>query len=62
MELLTVNEVMQELRVGRMTVHRLLKRGVFKSAFKINDGATSNWRIPKADVEKFKERGRMSPE
>jgi len=53
MDNLTTKQVMDQLKVSRMTMHRLLKRGEFPNAFKLGLGKTSNWRIPSDDVQAY---------
>jgi excisionase family DNA binding protein len=59
MENMTLNDVMIEMQVSKRTMLRWLKAGQFPNAFKIGDGKTSHWRIPRSDVEDFKTRHKI---
>lgn len=52
-EFLTTTEVAKILRVNVWTVKKMLAAGEFKGAFKVSDGLTSPWRIPKSAVERY---------
>jgi len=52
MEFLTNDEVAKNLRVHPRTVDRWLKRGLLKG-YKLGDGKTALWRIPKSELKKF---------
>jgi len=52
MEFYTRNEVAKHLRVHPRTVERWLQNGSLKG-YKLGDGKTALWRIPKVEVEKF---------
>ena len=51
MEFLTKDEVAKLLRVHPRTVERWLKNALL-GGYKLGDGKTSLWRIPKAEYEK----------
>ena len=57
MEFLTNDEVAKSLRVNPRTVDRWLKRGLIKG-YKLGEGKTALWRIPKSEVKKFLEKHR----
>lgn len=55
MEFMTREEVAKYFRVHARTVERWLKSGALKG-YKLGDGKTALWRIPKGEVKKFMER------
>jgi excisionase family DNA binding protein len=57
MEYYTRNEVAAHFRVHPRTVERWLKEGSLKG-YKLGDGKTSLWRISKAEIKRFLERGK----
>lgn len=58
-EFLKVSEVAKILGVSRVTVHRLLKRGHFPGAYKVDPTwSRSHVIIPKSDVDAFLEKRR----
>ena len=53
-EYMTVAEVAQRMQVTTRTIHRLIERGHFPGAHKIDPTRKrSPYRIPKVDVETF---------
>ena len=55
MEYLTNDEVAKSLRVNPRTVDRWLKHRLIRG-YKLGDGKTALWRIPKSEVKKFLEK------
>lgn len=58
MEFLTRNEVAKYLRVHPRTVERWLKSGLLKG-FKLGNGKTALWRIPKPEIKKFLDKSKV---
>ena len=52
MEFMTRDEVARYLRVHRRTVERWLKGNLLKG-YKLGNGRTALWRIPKEELRKF---------
>ncbi len=57
MELLTLKEVAEILRVDPRTVERSLKSGALKG-YKLGAGKTAPWRIEKEEIRKFLEKNK----
>lgn len=57
MELLTLKEVADILRVDPRTVERWLKNGALKG-YKLGGGRTAPWRIEKEEMRKFLEKNK----
>lgn len=59
MEFYTLEEVAKELKVNSRTIMRWLKNGQLKG-YKLGNGKTSPLRIPKAEVDKFLEKHKIT--
>ncbi len=55
MEFMTMNEVAKYFRVHIRTVERWLKNKSLKG-FKLGEGRTALWRIPKSELKRFLEK------
>ncbi len=58
-QLLTIQEVADQLRVSPRHAMVLLKAGNFPNAFKIGTGESSPWRIPISDVDAFMQKNKI---
>ncbi|MFH1225737.1 MAG: helix-turn-helix domain-containing protein [bacterium] len=59
MEFYTLEEVAKELKVNSRTIMRWLKNGQLKG-YKLGNSKTSLLRIPKAEVNKFLEKHKIT--
>lgn len=57
MEFMTRKEVADFFRVSERTIDRWIQGGALKG-YKLGSGKTALWRIPRAEVEKFMEKGK----
>lgn len=57
MEFMTRKEVADFFRVSERTIDRWIQGGALKG-YKLGSGKTALWRIPKAEVKKFMEKGK----
>lgn len=59
MEFLTRKEVAKYLRVHERTVDRWIEGGLLK-AYKLGEGRTALLRIPKSEIKKFLDKGKLN--
>ena len=57
MEFMTRKEVADFFRVSERTIDRWIQSRALKG-YKLGSGKTALWRIPKAEVKKFMEKGK----
>ena len=57
-DILTAPQVAKMLRVTSATINRWCKAGDFPNAYRLNPYTKSPWRIPRGDVDLFKQKRR----